>query len=114
MLFLYSLAFPLIFIDANQQIVRAPGYHRFPDFASISPGLEWRFHFRGEYFGLRGVAENITNNADPYIVYNNVDSPNYLTFTQPLGCSFTTRIRLIQSSQCHLPLAAIPLPCASL
>ncbi|MFZ0691709.1 MAG: hypothetical protein WBX06_20195 [Acidobacteriaceae bacterium] len=101
--FVYTLnwnsGFPFDSIDANQQIVGAPGSHRFPDFASISPGLEWRFHFRGKYFGLRGVAENITNNADPYIVYNNVDSPNYLTFTQPLGRAFTTRIRLIQSSR---------------
>jgi hypothetical protein len=101
--FVYALdwhsGFPFDSIDANQQIVGSPGSHRFPDFASFSPGLEWRFHFRGKYFGLRGVAENITGRADPYIVYNNVDSPDYLTFTQPLGRAFTTRIRLIQSSR---------------
>jgi hypothetical protein len=101
--FVYTLdwhsGFPFDSIDANQQIVGPPGSHRFPDFASFSPGLEWRFHFRGKYFGLRGVVENITGHADPYIVYNNVDSPGYLTFTQPLGRAFTTRIRLIQSSR---------------
>ncbi len=91
--------FPFDSIDANEQIVGPAGSHRFPDFVSFSPGLEWRFHFRGKYFGLRGVANNITNRADPYIVYNNVDSPDYLTFTQPLGRGFTTRIRLIQSSR---------------
>ena len=82
-----------------KRTVGPPGSHRFPNFTSFSPGLEWRFHFRGKYFGLRGVAENITNRSDPYIVNNNVDSPEYLTFTQPLGRAFTTRIRLIQSSR---------------
>jgi hypothetical protein len=91
--------FPFDSINANEQIVGPAGSQRFPDFVSFGPGLEWRFHFRGKYFGLRGVAENITNRADPYIVYNNVDSPDYLTFTQPLGRGFTTRIRLIQSSR---------------
>ncbi len=95
----WSSGFPFDSIDANEEIVGPAGSHRFPDFVSLSPGLEWRFHFRGKYFGLRGVVENITNNADPYIVYNNVDSPQYLTFTQPLGRGFTTRIRLIQSSR---------------
>jgi len=91
--------FPFDSINANNQLVGPAGSHRFPDYFDFSPGLEWRFHFRGKYFGLRGVADNITGRADPYIVYNNVDSPQYLTFSQPLGRSFTTRIRLIQSSR---------------
>ncbi|HEY1498666.1 MAG TPA: hypothetical protein VGF88_03755 [Acidobacteriaceae bacterium] len=91
--------FPFDSFDANEQIVGHPGSHRFPDFFSFNPGLEWRFHFRGKYFGLRGVVEDATNRADPYIVYNNVDSLQYLTFSQPLGRAFTTRIRLIQSSR---------------
>jgi len=33
------------------------------------------------------------------VVNNNVDSPQFLTFEQPLGRAFTTRIRLIQSSK---------------
>ena len=91
--------FPFDSLNAAEQIVGPAGSHRFPDYVSFSPGLEWRFHFRGKYFGLRGVAENINNNLNPYIVYNNVDSPQYLTFTQGLGRAFTTRIRLIQSSR---------------
>lgn len=96
---LWNTGFPFDSINASEQLVGPAGSHRFPDFVSFSPGLEWRFHFHGKYFGLRGVAENITNSQDPYIVYNNVDSPQYLTFTQPLGRGFVTRIRLIQSSR---------------
>jgi hypothetical protein len=99
--FVYSAewrtGFPFDSVDANQEIVGPPGSHRFPNYLSLSPGLEWRFHFRGKYFGLRGLIENITGSMDPYFVYNNVDSPQYLTFTQPQGRAFTTRIRLIES-----------------
>jgi len=101
--FVYSFdwhsGFPFDSVNANEEIVGSAGSHRFPNYTSFSPGLEWRFHLRGKYFGLRGVIDNITNSADPAIVYNNVDSPEYLTFTQPLGRAFTTRIRLIQSSR---------------
>lgn len=96
---LWNTGFPFDSINANQQIVGPAGAHRFPDYLSFSPGLEWRFHFRGRYFGIRGTLENATDASDPYVVYNNADSPQYLTFTQPLGRAFTTRIRLIQSSK---------------
>ena len=95
----WKTGFPVGSINANQQIIGPAGSHRFPDFLSFSPGLEWRFHFRGKYFGLRGTLENATNASDPYIVNNNVDSPQYLNFSQPLGRAFTPRIRLIQSSK---------------
>jgi hypothetical protein len=44
---------------------------------------------------LRGVLENATNRADPAVVNNVVDSPEYGTFSEFLGRAFTTRIRLI-------------------
>ncbi|HEX4006435.1 MAG TPA: hypothetical protein VHX60_09690 [Acidobacteriaceae bacterium] len=101
--FVYTLdvhsGFPIDSVNANQQIAGAAGSHYFPDYVNFSPGLEWRFHFGGKYFGLRGVFENSTDAQDPYVVNNNVDSPQYLTFLQPLGRAFTTRIRLIQSSK---------------
>lgn len=99
--FVYTLdwhtGFPFDSVDDNQRLAGAPGSHRFPDYLSFSPGLEWRFHFRGKYFGLRGSIENITDSFDPFVVYNNADSPQYLTFIEPLGRAFTTRIRLIES-----------------
>jgi hypothetical protein len=97
--FISNSGFPFDSVNSANQIVGPAGSHRYPDYVNFSPGLEWRFHFHGKYFGLRGVAENITNASDPYIVYNNVDSPQYLTFSQSLGRAFTTRIRLIRSSR---------------
>ncbi|HYK34692.1 hypothetical protein [Alloacidobacterium sp.] len=97
--FVYTLqwqsGFPFTAIDANHQVVGAAGSYRFPDYVSFSPGLEWRFHFRGAYFGLRGVLENATDGKDPGIVNNNIDSPAFGTFTEPQGRAITARIRLI-------------------
>lgn len=99
--FVYSLdwhtGFPFNAINTNQQVVGAAGSYRFPDYASFSPGLEWRFHFRGSYFGLRGVLENATNSKNPAIVNNNIDSPEFGTFSEFPGRAFTARIRLINS-----------------
>jgi len=97
--FVYTLdwhsGFPYTTVDANQQVVGAAGSQRFPDYLSFSPGLEWRFHFRGATFGLRGVLENATNRGNPAVVNNVADSPEYGTFSEFLGRAFTTRIRLI-------------------
>ncbi len=56
---------------------------------NFSPGLEWRFHFRGANFGLRGVLENATDSDNPAMVNNVVDSPEYGTFSEFLGRAFT-------------------------
>ncbi|MFP5229258.1 MAG: TonB-dependent receptor domain-containing protein [Acidobacteriota bacterium] len=108
--FAYSLdwhtGLPYDSINANEQIVGRAGSSRFPNYLSFDPALEWRFHVRGKYFGplrgkyigIRGIALNMTDNANDYVVFNNVDSPQYGTFGQPLGRAFTARIRLIQAS----------------
>jgi hypothetical protein len=93
----WRTGFPFNSVDADQELSGAPGSRRFPDFFSASPGLEWRFHFRGNYFGLRGVIENITDRQNPAVVNNNVDSRQYGTFTVPEGRAVTARIRLISS-----------------
>lgn len=91
--------FPITSIDDNHQVAGAVGAHRFPNYLSFSPGLEWRFHLRGYYFGLRGVLENATDSENPSVVNNNISSPHFLNFTEPLGRAFTARIRLIQSKK---------------
>jgi hypothetical protein len=76
-------------------VVDAPNSERYPDYFSLSPGLEWRFHFRGTYFGLRGVMENATGRENPTVVNNVVSSPEYGVFSEPLGRALTARLRLI-------------------
>jgi hypothetical protein len=97
--FVYSLdwhsGFPFTSVNAGYQVVGEAGSQRFPSFLSLSPGLEWRFHFRGSYFGLRGVIENVTSSRNPLVVNNSIDSPQYGTFSEFEGRAFTARIRLI-------------------
>ncbi|HEV2486836.1 MAG TPA: hypothetical protein VGT08_15000 [Terracidiphilus sp.] len=91
----WHTGFPYTAVNANRQVMGAAGSQRFPDYVNFSPGLEWRFHFRGAYFGLRGVMENATDSGNPAVVNNVVDSPQYGTFSEFQGRAFTARIRLI-------------------
>jgi hypothetical protein len=95
----WRTGFPYTPVDDNSQVAGAAGSQRFPNYVAISPGLEWRFHFRHAYFGLRGVMENMTNSNDPLVVNNVVDSPQYGTFTEFLGRVFTARLRLISQKK---------------
>jgi Carboxypeptidase regulatory-like domain len=99
--FVYTLdwhtGFPFDAVNANLQVVGPAGGLRFPDYLAFSPGLEWRFHLRGSYFGLRGVLENATNSSNPAIVNNVVESPQFRTFSEFPGRALTARIRLISS-----------------
>jgi len=91
----WRTGFPFTAVDANRVVVGAPDSQRYPNYFSLSPGLEWRFHLRGTYFGLRGVLENATGRENPLVVNNVVDSPEYRTFSEPLGRALTARLRLI-------------------
>lgn len=95
----WHTGFPFTAVHADRQVAGAVGAYRFPDYLSFSPGLEWRFHLRGSYFGLRGVLENATGRTNPAIVNNVIDSPQFGVFTEPLGRAFTARIRLIESKK---------------
>ena len=91
--------FPFTAVDANREVVGRVNAQRFPAYESFSPGLEWRFHFRGMYVGLRGILENALNSGDYTVVNNVVDSPQYGALSGSLGRAFTARIRLIQSKK---------------
>lgn len=93
----WHTGFPFTSINSNYQVVGPPGSKRFQNYLSFSPGLEWRFHFRGSYFGLRGMVENISGSGNYLVVNNVVDSPQYGMFTEPMGRAFTARLRLIGS-----------------
>lgn len=91
----WQTGFPYTAVNANRQVVGVANSQRFPDYIDFSPGLEWKFHFRGAYWGLRGVIENATDRANPAIVNNVVDSPQYGVFSEFQGRALTARIRLI-------------------
>jgi hypothetical protein len=99
--FVYTLnwqsGMPYTAVDAAQHVVGSAGAYRFPTTVDFSPGVEWRFHFWGTYYGLRGVMENALDRPNPLVVNNVVDSPAFGIFSEPEGRAFTARIRIIAS-----------------
>ncbi|MGH9604794.1 MAG: TonB-dependent receptor [Terracidiphilus sp.] len=97
--FVYTMewhtGFPYTSVDDTDQVAGAAGSRRFPNFVDFSPGVEWKFHFRGQYWGLRGVMENATSSNNPAVVNNVIDSPQYGAFSEFQGRALTARIRLI-------------------
>lgn len=95
----YSLetrtGFPFNATNDQEQLVGAPGSHRFPDYFSLNIFLEKRFHVFGYFWELRGGIDNITDHRNPYVVNSDVDSPQFLTFSAFEGRAFTSRIRLL-------------------
>jgi hypothetical protein len=88
--------FPFNELTDQQELIGAPGSHRYPDYFSLNLQLEKRFHFLGYYLAVRGGFDNITGRCDPYVVNNIIDNTHPApTFTACLGRAFTSRIRLL-------------------
>ena len=87
--------FPFAAVNDQQQIVKAPGTYRFPMYFALNFHLEKRFRALGFYWALRGGFDNLTNRQNAYTVNNNVDSPDFLTFSNFDRRAFTARIRFL-------------------
>ncbi|HZQ96557.1 MAG TPA: TonB-dependent receptor [Candidatus Sulfotelmatobacter sp.] len=87
--------FPFAAINDQQQIVRPPGSYRFPTYLSLNFHLEKRFHALGFYWALRGGFDNLTNRQNPFTVNNNINSPDFLVFSNFDRRAFTARIRFL-------------------
>jgi outer membrane receptor protein involved in Fe transport len=93
--FQWRTGFPFSLVNQQQQIVGDPNSHRFPDFFNLGAYLEKRFPLFGLNWAVRGGFDNITGHQNPTVVNNNVDSPQFLQFSQSPGRSFTARIRFL-------------------
>ncbi len=91
----WRTGFPFIVVNQNQQVVGPPDSRRFPDYFSLNVFLERRFTVRHYNLALRGGFENITGRRNPATVNNNIDSPQFLQFSNFAHRSFTARIRFL-------------------
>jgi hypothetical protein len=97
----YRTGFPFYLVDNQQQLAPAPGgstvpaFMRFPDYFVLNPFIEKRFRAFGFYWAIRGGFDNITGRKNYGIVNNNVDSPEFLSFSGYEGRGFTGRIRFL-------------------
>jgi hypothetical protein len=87
--------FPFNVINEQFQLIGPPGSERFPDYFSLNVHMEKRFHAMGFYWALRGGYDNITNRKNPTVVNNNIESPQFRTFSGFDHRAFTARIRFL-------------------
>jgi hypothetical protein len=94
--FEYRTGYPFNVVNQQQFLIGAPNAERFPDYANLTIGLEKKFRFRGYLFAVRVAVINILGRENPDVVVNNVDAPNFLTFSGGQGRAVTARLRFIE------------------
>lgn len=87
--------FPFYLVNQNQQLVAGPGAERFKAYFSLNLAAEKRFYLFGYLWALRAGFDNITNRQNAGYVDNNVDSPQFLSYSAVQGRALTGRIRLL-------------------
>ncbi|HEX8871453.1 MAG TPA: hypothetical protein VF758_01730, partial [Candidatus Acidoferrum sp.] len=93
--FEYRTGYPFNVVNQQQFLIGLPNAHRFPDYASLTIGLEKKVRFAGYLFAARLSVINILGRENPDVVVNNVDAPNFLAFAGGQGRSVTARLRFL-------------------
>jgi hypothetical protein len=91
----YHTGFPFSAITENGYLAGAPDSRRFPDYLSVNVALERQFHFRGHLWAARMGMVNILNRANPNVVNNDIDSPQFLLFGRGQARAFNFRLRFL-------------------
>jgi hypothetical protein len=87
--------FPFNVVNNQQQLVEPPGSRRFPTWFTLNTHIEKRFHVLGYYWAIRGGFNNVTGRKNWIDVNNDIDSPDFLTYSVYNGRAFTGRIRFL-------------------
>jgi hypothetical protein len=97
--FAYALdwrtGFPFLIVNQTQQIVLPADRARFPAYMSLNLHVERRFHFHDHEWAVRIGVNNVTGRRNPASVNNNIDSPDFFTFSNNQHRAITARIRLV-------------------
>lgn len=87
--------FPFSEFNQNQQLVGAPDSRRFPAYLSLNVALERRISLFGFKWDLRAGSNDVTDRHNPYVVDNNTDSPQFLTYSSLQGRTLQAQIRFL-------------------
>ena len=91
--FEHRTGYPFSVVNLQQQLVGRPNSMRFPSYISLNLALEKKFAFRGYLWAARIEAVNALDRQNPNTVVNNIDAPNFRTFSGGQSRAFTARIR---------------------
>ena len=93
--FEWRSGYPFTVVNQQQEVVGPPDSHRFPTYLNLATYLEKRFDLFKVHWSVRGGFDNVTNHKNAQVVDNNVDSSNFLTFSQFDRRTFIARIRFL-------------------
>ncbi|HVP48999.1 MAG TPA: carboxypeptidase regulatory-like domain-containing protein [Bryobacteraceae bacterium] len=91
----YRTGFPFSVVNEDGILVGSPNARRFPDYFNINLALERKFRFLHDLWAWRFGFNNLTNNGNPNVVNNNIDSPAYLTYGRGQVRAFAVRLRFL-------------------
>ena len=72
-----------------------PDARRFPAYFDVNLHFERRFHALHYLWAWRFGLNNLTNNGNPNVVDNNIDSPTFLTYGRGQRRAFNVRLRFL-------------------
>ncbi len=86
---------PFNVVNDQQRLVERPASRRFPTWFTLNTHIEKRFHALGYYWAIRGGFNNVTGRKNWIYVNNDINSPDFLTYSVYNGRAFTGRIRFL-------------------
>jgi hypothetical protein len=96
---IWHTGFTFVTINQFGQIVSGPGEFRFPDFFTLNAAIERKFTFKGYLWAGRIGLANVTNQPNPFVVDNNINSPTFLSFFGTDHRTLAGRIRFLGKAE---------------
>jgi len=90
--------FPFGVVNQEGFLVGKPDGSRYPSYFNVNLHFERRFSFLHYLWAWRFGVNNLTNNGNPNVVNNNIDSPTFLTFGRGQHRAFNVRLRFLGRS----------------
>jgi len=91
----YRSGFPFSVVDEEGVMVGSPNGRRLPTYFNINLHFERKFRALHYLWAWRFGFNNLTNNGNPNVVNNNINSPFFLTYGRGQQRAFSVRLRLL-------------------
>jgi hypothetical protein len=91
----YRTGFPYSVVNEEGLLVGSPNAQRLPSYFNVNLHFERRFPFLHYLWAWRFGVNNLTNNGNPNVVDNNIDSPGYRTYGRGQLRAFNVRLRFL-------------------
>ena len=91
----YHTGFPFSATSENGYLAGAPNCFRYPAYFSVNIAFERQFHFHGYLWALRAGVVNVMDRANPNVVNNDFDSPQFMLFGRGQARAVNVRLRFL-------------------